>query len=301
MYASKTDALAGWLSAKATTASVNTKADKSYVDTELAKKATATGTYTKDEVNTELAKKAIATDTYTKTQVDDLLAKELAKELAKVYDAIKDGDKLRRQRETDRKNNIPTAATSATTATSAAADNETSDDNPTDRTFNSGVIVGATIPTVLFVAGVVAYLLMRKQKQGGAANIAKRRAGKTPRGRSRPAPSQQVQNRSIPMPHAAYSEVATPAHNNPAFVDPSSAVYEEIADILPASAVLDDDEYGGLSVERMSMYDDANANYLDRNTLRSLSGNSESYEPVVVLQSTVPAGSGPPSRQTSGI
>ena len=50
------------------------KADKSYTDTELGKKADKTTTYTKTEVNTELNKKADKTTTYTKTEVDGKLS-----------------------------------------------------------------------------------------------------------------------------------------------------------------------------------------------------------------------------------
>lgn len=53
---------------------VSPKADKSYVDDELAKKADKSTTYTKTETDNLLALKAVAADVYTKTEADGLLA-----------------------------------------------------------------------------------------------------------------------------------------------------------------------------------------------------------------------------------
>ena len=53
---------------------VSPKADKSYVDDELAKKADKSTTYTKTETDNLLALKAVAADVYTKTEADNLLS-----------------------------------------------------------------------------------------------------------------------------------------------------------------------------------------------------------------------------------
>ena len=55
---------------------VSPKADKSYVDTELGKKADASTTYSKTEVDGLVAPKANAADVYTKTEVDNMFAWE---------------------------------------------------------------------------------------------------------------------------------------------------------------------------------------------------------------------------------
>lgn len=55
---------------------VSPKADKDYVDTELGKKADASTTYSKTEVDGLVAPKANAADVYTKTEVDNMFAWE---------------------------------------------------------------------------------------------------------------------------------------------------------------------------------------------------------------------------------
>lgn len=55
---------------------VSPKADKSYVDTELGKKADASTTYSKTEVDGLVAPKANAADVYTKAEVDNMFAWE---------------------------------------------------------------------------------------------------------------------------------------------------------------------------------------------------------------------------------
>ena len=107
---------------------------KDVVDDKLAKM------YTQTEVDTELAKRAIAADTYTKAQVDDLLAKELDK----VYAAIKDGDKLRRQREAERKDTIgPAVGGQGADDNGYGNGDDSINSNGSD--FNIGVAVGASV------------------------------------------------------------------------------------------------------------------------------------------------------------
>ena len=67
------------------TSAIAAKADKSYVDTELGKKANSADVYTKSETDTKLSAKANSADVYTKAQADSAITAKVNAAVASVY------------------------------------------------------------------------------------------------------------------------------------------------------------------------------------------------------------------------
>lgn len=107
---------------------------------------------------------------------------------------------------------------------------------------------------------------------------------------------QHQDSHALYMSDAARADAGPQASYSMASATVQSAAYDQAAMSTQATYNLAGQRMGGLNGNFVN--DD---NYSQNNILRSVSGNSELYEPIVVLQGTLPAGSGPPSRQTSGV
>ena len=259
------------LTLKATTTSVNAKADESYVDQQLNLKATTVSVNAKADksyvdqikettdasVNTvtaALANKADKDDAYLKTdtysKVETYTQAEVDGLLAKVYAAIEEGDKLRRQREADANDE---------------GNGSSSNDNNGDGNFSVGVVVGATVPSVLLVAMLIAFIATRKNQGGGCqAGRAQQRGAKKAaarRGRQ-PARARQVRQQQD-NPQGAYGQAAS-TYNNPTFSNAGDATYEEIdEDVEVMDANANTDMPDGFSANDNVQDDYGNDNYVE--------------------------------------
>ena len=224
---------------------LSSKADKSYVD--QIKETTAAAVNT---VTAALTNKADKDDTYLKTdtysKVEMYTQTEVDDMLAKVYAAIEDGDKLRRQREAESKRNL------AANDEGNGNGNDNSNNNGNNNN-NAGVAVGATVPSVLLIGVLIAVFATRKtQGAGRQAGRTQQRGGKKAaarRGRQ-PARARQQQD----SPQVAYGQAAS-KYNNPPFSNAGDATYEEIADVVQSNSK---SGYGA-NYEYVEMID-ANAN-----------------------------------------
>lgn len=219
------------LNLKATTASVDAKADKSYVD--QIKKTTDASVIT---VNKAL--NTLNETMYSKAEVDAMFSE--------MKDEMKELLADRRQREADRKNNIPKAGDGEPGANDDGNGNGNGgstgpdDENNGDGDFSVGVAVGATVPSVLLVGVLIAFIATRNnQGAGRQAGRTQQRGGKKAaarRGRQ-PARARHQQD----SPQRAYGQAAS-NYSNPTFSNAGDATYEEIdedVEVMDANANTD--------------------------------------------------------------
>jgi len=241
------------LALKATTASVNAKADKSYVDQQLNLKATTASVDAKadksyvDQIKETTNASVITVNKALNTLNETMYSKaEVDAMFSEMKDEMKELLADRRQREADRKNNIPKAGDGEPGANDDGNGNGNGgstgpdDENNGDGDFSVGVAVGATVPSVLLVGVLIAFIATRNnQGAGRQAGRTQQRGGKKAaarRGRQ-PARARQQQD----SPQRAYGQAAS-NYNNPTFSNAGDATYEgvdEDVEVMDANANTD--------------------------------------------------------------